>query len=79
METGEWKILQNEYVYGLYSRTNIIRVIELRRMRWTGHVAGMGDRRVAYNILVNSEQKRSLGRPRRRWEHSIKLDLEEVE
>jgi hypothetical protein len=44
-----------------------------------GHVARMGDMRNAYNILVGKpEGKRQLGRPRRRWEHNIRLYLTEI-
>jgi hypothetical protein len=43
---------------------------------WAGHVARMGEKRNAYRILVgNPEGKRPLGRPRRRWEDNIKMDL----
>jgi hypothetical protein len=31
------------------------------------------------DLLGNPEEKRSLGRPRRRWEDNIKMDLQEVE
>jgi len=48
-------------------------------MRWAGHVARRGARRGVYRVLVgNPEGKRSLGRPRRRWEDNIKMDLQEV-
>ena len=48
-------------------------------MNWVGHVARMGDRRGVYRVLVEKpEGKRPLGRPRRRWEDNIKMDLEEV-
>jgi len=48
-------------------------------MRWAGHVARMGDRRILYRVLVRKpEGKRPLGRPRRRWEDNIKMDLQEV-
>ena len=44
-----------------------------------GHVARMGERRYVYRVLVlKSEGKRSLGRPRHRWEDSIKMNLQEV-
>jgi hypothetical protein len=50
-----------------YSSPNIIRMIKSRRMRWAGHVARMGEKRNAYRILViEPEEKRPLGRPRRR-------------
>jgi len=39
----------------------------------------MGERRVVYRVLVGKlEGKRPLGRPRRRWECNIKIDLQEV-
>ena len=48
-------------------------------MRWAGHVARLGERRGAYRFLVGKpEGKRPLGRPRRRWEDNIKMDLQEV-
>jgi len=42
--TGEWRRLHNEELNDLYSSPSIVRVIKLRRMRWTGHVACMGER-----------------------------------
>jgi hypothetical protein len=54
-------------------------MIMLRRMRWVGHVAGMGERRNAYRILVGKlEGRRPLGRPRRRWVNNIKMDFREI-
>jgi hypothetical protein len=51
----------------------------ISNLRWAGHVACMGDRRGAYRVLVRrSDGKRSLGRPRYRWEDNIKMDLQEV-
>ena len=48
-------------------------------MRWAGHVARTGERRVVYKVMVEKpEGKRPLGRPRRRWEENIKMDLQEV-
>jgi hypothetical protein len=48
-------------------------------MRWTGHVAGMGEGRGVLRVLVGRpEGKRPLGRPRRRWEDNIKMDLGEI-
>jgi hypothetical protein len=45
-------------------------------MRWTGHVARVGEGRGVYRVLVGRpERKRPLGRPRRRWEDNIKMDL----
>jgi hypothetical protein len=48
-------------------------------MRWTGHVAQRGEKRIAYGLLVGKPQgKRPLGRPRRRWVDNIRMDLGEV-
>jgi hypothetical protein len=58
---------------------DIIRQVKSRRMRWAGHVARMGEERKVYKVLVRKpEGKRSLGRPRRRWEDGIRMDLREI-
>jgi hypothetical protein len=50
-----------------------------RSMRWAGHIAGMGEKRNAYRLLVGKpEGKRPLGKPRCRWMYNIKIDLGEV-
>jgi hypothetical protein len=77
--TGGWRKLCNEELHGLYSSPSIIRVIKARRMRWAGHVARMEELRGAHNILVGRpEGRRPLGRPRRRWEDNIEIDLREI-
>jgi hypothetical protein len=49
-------------------------------MRWAGHVARIVAGRGVYRVLVGKpEGKRPLGRPRRRCEGNIKMDLQEVE
>jgi hypothetical protein len=51
-------------------------MIKSRRMRWEGHVAQMWEKRNAYRILVGKpDRKRPLGRPRRKWVDTIKIDL----
>ena len=78
--TGQWRKLYNEELNDLYSSPNTVRVIKSRRMRWAGHVARMEEGRGVHRVLVGKpEGKRPLGRPRRRWEDNIKMDLEEVE
>ena len=56
-----------------------MRVVKSRRMRRAGHVARMVEDRGVHRVLVGKpEGKRPLGRPRRRWEDNIEMDLEEV-
>jgi hypothetical protein len=79
-EDGSWRKLHNDELHSLYSSPNIARVIKSRRMRWAGHVACMGKERGVYRVLVGrTECKRPLGRPRRRWEDNIKMDLRKIE
>jgi hypothetical protein len=76
---GEWRKLHNEELHDLYSSPNIVQVIKLRRMRWAGHVAHMGEGRGIYRVFVGKpEGKRPLGRPRHRWEDNIKMGFQEV-
>ena len=54
-------------------------MIKSIRLRWAGHVARMEEGRSAFKILTGkSTGKRTLGRPRRRWEDNIRMDLEEI-
>jgi len=77
--TWEWKRLLNEELNDLYTLRNIVRVIKSRRMRWTGHVARMGEEKRVYRVLVGKpEGRRPLGRPRGRYVDNIRMDLQEV-
>ena len=77
--TREWRKLRNEELNDLYSLPNIVRLVKSRQMRWAGHVARMMEDIGVHRVLVGKpEGKRPLGRPRRRWEDNIKMDLQEV-
>jgi hypothetical protein len=68
--------LHNDELHSLYSSQSIVRVIKSRRVSWGGYVAPMGERRGVYRTLIGrGEGKRPLGRPRRRREDNIKIDL----
>ena len=57
----------------------MVRVIKSKRWRWAGHVARMEEGRSAFKIVSGKPTgKRPLGRPRRRWEGNITMDLEEI-
>ena len=50
-------------------------MIKSGRIIWAGHIARMGERRGVYRVFVGKpEDKRPLGRPRRRWEDNIKME-----
>jgi hypothetical protein len=77
--TGEWRKLHSGELHNLYSSPDIIRHIRSRKMRWAGHVARMGEGRNVYRVLMGKpEGKGPLGRPRRRWDDGIKMDLREI-
>jgi hypothetical protein len=77
--TGVWRKLHKEELHDLYSSPTIVQVIKSRRIRWARHAARMGEGRCVYRVLVGKpEGKRPLGRPRRRWEDNIKMDLQDV-
>jgi hypothetical protein len=72
--------LQNEELHILYSSSDIIRQIRSRRMRWAGYVVRMGEERKVYRVWEGKpEGKRPLGRPRRKLEDWIRMDLREID
>jgi hypothetical protein len=73
-----WRKLHTDELHNLYSSPNIVTVIKSKRMRWSGHVTRMVEGRGVYRVLIGRpEGKRPLGRPRRRCQDNIKLDLRE--
>jgi hypothetical protein len=53
-------------------------MIKSRRMRWTGHIARMGETNAYRRLVGKPERERPLGRPRRRWVDNIRMDLREI-
>jgi hypothetical protein len=73
--TEEWRKAHNKELCYIFSSPNIVRVIKSGRMRCSGHVARMGERKEVYKVLLGIPViKRSLGGRRRRWEGYIKTD-----
>ena len=66
-------------LHSLYRSPNVIRVIKSRRLTWAGHVARMEEGKSAFKMLTGKPTgKRPFGRPRRRWEDNIRMDLKEI-
>jgi len=77
--TGERRKVFAEELNDLNSSPNIIRAIKPRIKAWSGQVAGMGERLGLCRLLVGKrERKRTLGRPMRKREDNIKIDLQDV-
>jgi hypothetical protein len=55
--TGGWRKLHNEELHKLYCSPNIIKMIRSRRVRWTGHVARMGEKNT-YRFWWESQKER---------------------
>jgi hypothetical protein len=54
--TGDWRKLHNEELHDLYSSPTNVRVIKSRIMRWTKHVARMGEERGVYRVWVGKPE-----------------------
>jgi hypothetical protein len=73
---GDWRKLHSGELRNFCSSPDIIRQIKLRRMRWAGHVARMGEKTKLCKVSVGKlEGKRPLGRPNRRREIGIRMNL----
>jgi hypothetical protein len=75
----EWRKLHNKEIRDFYSSPSTIRIIKSRRMRWSVHVARMGEKRNMCRLLVGKpDRKRPQGRSRRMWVDNIEIDLAEI-
>ena len=73
MGSGEGSTMTNFIVCNVHLK---IRVIKPRRLKWAGHVAIMEEGRSDFKILTGTPAGSiHLGRPRRRWEDNIRMDL----
>jgi hypothetical protein len=73
---GDWRRLHNEEPRNFCASPNVIRAIKSRKIRWAGLVAQMREMRNAYiNLIGKSEGRKPLGRPWRRWEDNMRMDL----
>jgi hypothetical protein len=76
LEAGENSIMRS---FVICTPSVIIRMIKSRRMRWARHVAGMGEMRYLYKILIGKpEGRRSFGRSRLRWKDNIRINFKDI-
>jgi hypothetical protein len=75
--TGGCRKLHNEELHNLCSSPSIIKMTNSRRMRWVGGAAGMGSMGMHIGYWWENE-KRPLGRPRRRWVDNIKVVIRDI-
>jgi hypothetical protein len=75
----QFRILQNKELHDVCRSPDILRILKYRGLRWTEHEARMEEKMNAYRILTRKRLgKRPLGRPKRRWEGNIKMDLRDI-
>jgi hypothetical protein len=63
---GGWRKLHNKELHNLYSSPNIIRMIKSRRVRRTGHLALMEEKRNAYSVWVGKARRKETTRKTKR-------------
>jgi hypothetical protein len=68
----------NEKFHNLYASQKIIRVIKSRKARLAEHVECMGNENCLKILVGKLEGKRTLGRHKRRWYETIRIDLRET-
>jgi hypothetical protein len=74
---AEERKLYNEELHDFFSSPDI-RVIKSNIMRWTDHVACIGEKNSYWVVVGKLEGKRPLRRLRQRWEDNVKTDLKET-
>jgi hypothetical protein len=72
-----FNVTEYKQLHNLYSSPSIIKQVKLRRMRWAGHVARMGEKSVQ-GFSGKARRKETTGKTRRRWEDGIRMDLREI-
>jgi hypothetical protein len=77
--TVQWRIKTNEELMTKYKASDIVNVINIRRLEWLGHVVIMNKTRSVKKIFERKlERRRSSGRPRLRWINDVEDDLRKL-
>ena len=72
-ENEEWRRLHNEGFHSMCHSLNIVKVIKSTRLSWRGYIARIEVDKLSK--LAGKYGMRPLGRPKRRWENNIRIDL----
>ena len=70
----KWRILSNKEIYAIVKKLTIIETIRLNRLRWFGHVKRMEENRIPKRVLYMNLGTSLRGRPRNRWQDSVRED-----
>ena len=73
--SGEWRRRKNTELEILFQNTTITEVIKRRRLQWAGHAWRSQNELIRAVLEQNPRRKRPLGRPKTRWEDSVKKDV----
>ena len=78
-EQGQWRVRWNEELKTLFGEMSISEVVRYKRLQWAGHVIRMEEDRMPRRILqAKFEGRRTVGRPRIRWEDAVRVDAEKL-
>jgi len=76
---GTWRIKSNEELNRLIGNKNIINYIKAQRLAWFGHVHRVPGSSMVKEVYERSPAlRRSLGRPKNRWEDDVKSDITNI-
>ena len=77
---GTWQIKSNDELNKLIGNKNIINYIKAQRLGWFGHVHHMPDNSMVKRAYEWAPVlRRSLGRPKHRWEDDVKSDITKMQ
>jgi hypothetical protein len=78
-EQGQWRIRRNDKLKQLHRELEISEVIRFKWLQWAGHVIRMEEHRIPKKTMqVQFGGRRTVGRPRGRWEDAVWVDAERL-
>jgi hypothetical protein len=78
-EQGLWRIRRNDELKQIYRELEISEAIRFKRLQWAGHVIRIEEYRIPKKAMqAQSGGRRTVGRPRGRWEDAVQVDVERL-